>query len=81
MKNIFNRTAHFAIGAYIGYHAHLPQATIGTAFFLAYQGIEVASKGDKGYPEVKEAAVGYALGLGIRKLHRWYTNSGKGVKA
>ena len=67
---VFNKGAHLAIGMVAGWNAEKPIAPMATAAFIAYQAIEVASKGDKGYPEVKEFGVGLAIGAVAKRLWR-----------
>ena len=66
MKNFGNRAAHFAIGFAVGVCADKPSAPIAGATFLAYQAIEAYTKGDAGYPEVKEYAYGMGIGIAVR---------------
>ena len=70
----FNKLAHLGIGFTVGCRSDKPDAMMITAAFLGYQAIEVASKGDRGYPEVKEFGVGLGLGLLVKRLWRvpWY---------
>ena len=71
MKNALNRLAHFGIGFATGLGAEKPVAPIAAAGFLGYQAIEAYSKGDEGYVEVKEWAIGLGLGIACRYGYRW----------
>ena len=73
MKNFFNKAAHFGIGFATGLGAEKPAAPIAAAGFIAYQGIEAYSKGDEGYVEVKEWALGLGLGIACRYGWRYLT--------
>ena len=67
---MINRLAHFTIGLGVGLFAHRPAALTATQAFIAYQGIEAYSKGDKGYPEVRQFAWGFGVGLALRYIQR-----------
>ena len=69
---LFNKSAHVLIGIGLGYLStrNAPFALMGTGAFLGYQAIEESSKGDLGYPEVREFGVGLAVGLAIDWLLR-----------
>ena len=71
MSNIFNKSAHFFIGIFVGVRSDKPSAPLVTAAFLSYQAIEVQSKHDKGYPEIKEFGIGLGIGLLIKALIKW----------
>lgn len=69
---LFNKAAHVLIGIGLGYLStrNATFALMGTGAFLGYQAIEESSKGDLGYPEVREFGVGLAVGLAIDWLFR-----------
>ena len=80
---MFNKLAHYLIGFFCGLFAHKPASRTATIAFVGYQTIEQRSKGDKGYPEVREWAVGFGIGITCRALHRnrhnlrsYYRNGG-----
>lgn len=69
--NMFNKGSHFAIGFYVGVKLEQREwvtACLVTAVFTAYQVVEVWSKGDKGYGEIKEFGVGIAAGKATKKI-------------
>ena len=70
MIRILNKLAHFALGAWSGWNFRSPAMPACVGLFIAYQGLEVASKGDSGYGEIREFAIGYGLGLSLRWLTR-----------
>ena len=70
MKNFLNKAAHLVIGFLVGLHAEKPASRTATIAFCAYQGIEAYRKGDDGYPEIKEFAVGMGAGLFTREVAR-----------
>ena len=70
MIGLLKRASHFAIGFGCGLNAEKPGALVATLAFLGYQRIEQAAIHDQGYPEVREWAVGFTLGLVARWLVR-----------
>lgn len=70
MIGFIKRVSHFLIGFLSGLNAEKPAALTATIAFVSYQAIEQNAIHDKGYPEIREWSVGFALGLVARWLFR-----------
>ena len=68
MIRLFNRAAHFAIGVWAGWNYRNPASAVGSGLFVAYQALEQRAIHDGAFGEIREYAVGYAIGLTARWL-------------
>lgn len=72
MTNFLNITTHFLLGVWIGRTVNHQQyrfgAIVTTISFLFYQLLGVMSKGDRGYPEVKEFMLGTSAALASNRV-------------
>ena len=68
MIRLFNKAAHLGIGVWVGWNYRNPASWQALAVFGGYQVVEAWRKRDKGYPEIKEFGIGYAVGLTVRWL-------------
>lgn len=70
-----NKTVHVGLGYWLGEVVNDPKYRWGgialAVVFIVYQVVEVWTKGDKGYHEIKQFGIGLGIALLIRRLRQW----------
>ena len=73
--HVFNTSAHVGLGFWTGWTINEEEFRTGglviAGTFVTYQAMQIVTKGDKGYNEIREFMIGMGIALGARRLRHW----------